>query len=787
MESVDEVATGVSLGEVLFDFLWSFPIFVVLYVIGAWLRHVRGDFNPAKTKAPSKDDAAKLKAQQEAYVAKREANEAAAAAAEAKHNQQEAEDAKRKATEAAQAEAKAAAEAKQKADEEAAKAVKAQNDKADQEAQAAADEAKRKADSEALAADEAKRKADKEATAAAEAKRKADEDAAAAAKHQKEAEEAAAQAAQKAEEAKRQAEEKEAKRKADEDAAAAAKHQKEAEEAAAQAAQKAEEAKRQAEEKEAKRKADEDAEAAAKHKKEAEAAAAAAAEKEAKRQAEQEATTAEAKEEPKEEAKEEPKEEAKEEPKEEPKKQKDQKKEKKHKKTESSSSSDSSSSSSDSEDEKDKPAAKSWAEVAAAPPAAEHHDEDQQRSVSTGGEQSWASIVSGEATAAATGHHVGDSGQSWASVVSGSASADPVAVPTTVPHQPHTSSDSGEQSWAAIVSGAAAHATGEEKETDNTLQPRGTSASVPQPTGAPSSSQSGEQGVERLKYGVGSIQGMRPSMEDAHVTMLGNMKANKQFAFFGVYDGHAGGESSEYIGANFHHAIDKCLAAIEQEEGEQLAMGEAPFSYETKLEKRKQAIAATFGRFDDELQEESDMNYWYSGATVVTALVDLSSDNERSILCANLGDSRCVLYVPTHDDSVKAMSDDHKPENAEERQRIEKSGHFVAGGRLDGTHAISRAMGDFDMKRNLQLGASEQAISNVPEFKDVRLASNDQSFVLILACDGLWDVMTNEEAVQWIKRRLPADDLDKLAQELVEHAVSIGSTDNVSAIIAVYN
>ena len=55
---------------------------------------------------------------------------------------------------------------------------------------------------------------------------------------------------------------------------------------------------------------------------------------------------------------------------------------------------------------------------------------------------------------------------------------------------------------------------------------------------------------------------------------------------------------------------------------------------------------------------------------------------------------------------------------------------------------------------------------------------------LILACDGLWDVMSNAEAVAWVEQKLETeDDLDAVALQLAQHAIDIGSTDNVSVLI----
>ena len=65
------------------------------------------------------------------------------------------------------------------------------------------------------------------------------------------------------------------------------------------------------------------------------------------------------------------------------------------------------------------------------------------------------------------------------------------------------------------------------------------------------------------------------------------------------------------------------------------------------------------------------------------------------IWTVNAGDSRAVL---SRDDGVEALSEDHKPDNAIEVQRITKAGHSVEISRVDGSLALSRAIGDFQFK-----------------------------------------------------------------------------------------
>lgn len=100
-----------------------------------------------------------------------------------------------------------------------------------------------------------------------------------------------------------------------------------------------------------------------------------------------------------------------------------------------------------------------------------------------------------------------------------------------------------------------------------------------------------------------------------------------------------------------------------------------------------------------------------------------------------------------------ALTDDHKPENPEELARIEKAGGFVADNRVVGELAMSRAIGDFRYKSMPDLPFYEQLVIPVPDIAVHERHLHDD-YVLIVACDGVWDTMSNDEAAVFVQEYL---------------------------------
>ena len=171
------------------------------------------------------------------------------------------------------------------------------------------------------------------------------------------------------------------------------------------------------------------------------------------------------------------------------------------------------------------------------------------------------------------------------------------------------------------------------------------------------------------------------------------------------------------------------------------------------LDLLEDALKEGFKNIDSNIkQEQTDRNNSgpgandISGCTANTAII-----TPTHILCANAGDSRCVLSTKSR--GAQPMSFDHKPHDELEKKRIEAAGGTVYMKRVDGDLAVSRTFGDFAYKQRSDLPDSEQKVSNVPDVTRHNRDNTEDEFI-ILACDGLWDVFTNEDCVNFIRQIL---------------------------------
>ncbi len=231
--------------------------------------------------------------------------------------------------------------------------------------------------------------------------------------------------------------------------------------------------------------------------------------------------------------------------------------------------------------------------------------------------------------------------------------------------------------------------------------------------------------------------------------------------YFAVFDGHGGRSAAKWCGERLHGILEANLA--EGRAGRPLV----------------EVLDETFCQADAHL---TGANGIYSGTTAIVALLRweppppqladgdaaAGSGRRRVLYTANVGDARAVLV---RDGRPVRLSYDHKGSDACEQERVRSAGGIIVNDRVGGILAVTRALGDAEMK---------EFVSGRPyTCRTVLDDGAPRDTHLILACDGLWDVCTDQEACALIA---DVGDAQLAAHVLLEHALQAGSCDNISVL-----
>ncbi|CAG2242518.1 PP2CB [Mytilus edulis] len=244
-----------------------------------------------------------------------------------------------------------------------------------------------------------------------------------------------------------------------------------------------------------------------------------------------------------------------------------------------------------------------------------------------------------------------------------------------------------------------------------------------------------------LRFGLSSMQGWRVEMEDAHTAVIGLPNGLKDWSFFAVFDGHAGARVSAHCAEQLlDHIItnEDFRGKIEMKEGTEIQP-----SFEDVIK----GVKTGFLKLDEKMRSMPEMASGEdkSGSTAVCTIV-----SPNHIFFGNCGDSRAVL---SRAGKCVFSTQDHKPVNPTEKERIQKAGGSVMIQRVNGSLAVSRALGDFEYKNVQGMGPCEQLVSPEPEiFMEDRNQQEDE--FIVLACDGIWDVMSNDELCDFVRSRM---------------------------------
>jgi serine/threonine protein phosphatase PrpC len=248
-------------------------------------------------------------------------------------------------------------------------------------------------------------------------------------------------------------------------------------------------------------------------------------------------------------------------------------------------------------------------------------------------------------------------------------------------------------------------------------------------------------------------------MEDAK---LANISLSNETMVFGVFDGHGGKEVAEFVSRHFCEELEKNSAYrsgnIEQALKETfLKMDEL-----IRTPNGTKEVIRIARDLPDNYPIEADPSMLVAGCTAVVALI-----RNNTLYVANAGDSRCVL---SRDGRAVEMSIDHKPELPGELDRIRKAGGMVEDGRVMGNLNLSRSIGDLEYKKNNSIPQKDQMITAYPEVRIENL--NDRDQFMVLACDGVWDMLTSQECVNFVGSRIANKELTVVAEETLDRCLA---------------
>eukprot|EP01103_Thecamoeba_quadrilineata_P004297 TRINITY_DN14008_c0_g1_i1.p1 TRINITY_DN14008_c0_g1~~TRINITY_DN14008_c0_g1_i1.p1 ORF type:complete len:304 (-),score=66.84 TRINITY_DN14008_c0_g1_i1:193-1104(-) len=267
-----------------------------------------------------------------------------------------------------------------------------------------------------------------------------------------------------------------------------------------------------------------------------------------------------------------------------------------------------------------------------------------------------------------------------------------------------------------------------------------------------------EKKQKKLRYAVSDAQGPRESMEDAHYTSTDE-------GLFCIFDGHGGRKAADFAARRFPEILNN---HPQLKSDPRLAL--------------REAILATEDEFL-ELAKKDELN---DGTTLVVGLI-----SDDKLYVANVGDSEAFLC---RGESALSLTTIHNPgKNPIEGARVQSAGGRLYNNRVGHPHlntrffniAISRAIGDLLYKSPSYTQNKPSGLTADPDISVNDLKENDK--FLLLACDGVWDVLTHQEAADFILEKLKeTDDLEAITSSLVDEALARRSMDNITVCLVLF-
>ena len=184
--------------------------------------------------------------------------------------------------------------------------------------------------------------------------------------------------------------------------------------------------------------------------------------------------------------------------------------------------------------------------------------------------------------------------------------------------------------------------------------------------------------------------------------------------------------------------------------------------------KIENSLILSFEQIDKEIKKQNYNNQVGSTATVILIYEEnINLKQEKYIACANVGDSKSYIIT---EDSIKKISKDHNCNNKNEIERIKKKGGIIFNKRVFGTLMLTRSIGDREMK--------DYGVCPTPSVNIIKILDNFK--FCVIASDGVWDVISEEELFCIFKENLSCQELSK---KIIDISLEKNSMDNLSCIV----
>ena len=244
-------------------------------------------------------------------------------------------------------------------------------------------------------------------------------------------------------------------------------------------------------------------------------------------------------------------------------------------------------------------------------------------------------------------------------------------------------------------------------------------------------------------------------MEDKSKS-IENFNNDKNQMIFEIFDGHGGDEMSTYLQNNLAQIYKQNLL---------LYKGNIILS-----------LKNAFRDADDEMRNQ--LNIEGLGSTGTLVHVKWESENDLVVYSANVGDSRVSLISPEH---IIRLSYDHRTTDEKEKKRILESGVEIIDNRINGTLMLTRIFGNYEYKNNDENEEDEndnnKGLICEPFISKINIDLNIENQFLILASDGIWDTISEEEIQKIIQNNY---DTQQICSITVKKCIRNEAWDNMS-------